>query len=105
MKWLERKGLEERIRQGVRDYPVTLLLGPRQCGKTSLARRLGERRRATYFDLEDPETPLQAHVARAVLKDLRGLVIIDEIQRQPSLFELLRVLADRPGKPARFLIL
>jgi predicted AAA+ superfamily ATPase len=105
MKWVERNGLEERIERGIRDYPVTLLLGPRQCGKTSLARRIDERRDGAYFDLEDPETPLQAQVARAVLKDLRGLVIIDEIQRQPSLFELLRVLADRPKKPARFLIL
>lgn len=105
MKWLERKDLEGRIQRGIRDYPVTMLIGPRQCGKTSLARRVGERQSGTYFDLEDPETPLQAQVARAVLKDLRGLVIIDEIQRQPSLFELLRVLADRPKRPARFLIL
>jgi predicted AAA+ superfamily ATPase len=105
MKWVERKGLEQRILRIIRDYPVTLLLGPRQCGKTSLARRIGEREAGTYFDLEDPETPLQAQFARAVLKDLRGLVIIDEIQRQPSLFELLRVLADRPKRPAHFLIL
>ncbi len=105
MKWVQRKNLEQRIAQAIRDYPVTLLLGPRQCGKTSLARRIGEEQKGSYFDLEDPETPLHAEVARAVLKDLRGLVIIDEIQRQPSLFELLRVLADRPGRPARFLIL
>jgi predicted AAA+ superfamily ATPase len=105
MKWLQRKNLEQRILRAIRDYPVTLLLGPRQCGKTSLARRIGEQQQGSYFDLEDPETPLHAEVARAVLKDLRGLVIIDEIQRQPSLFELLRVLADRPRRPARFLIL
>jgi uncharacterized protein len=105
MKWVQRKSLEQRISRAIRDYPVTLLLGPRQCGKTSLARRIGEQQKGSYFDLEDPETPLHAEVARAILKDLRGLVIIDEIQRQPSLFELLRVLADRPGRPARFLIL
>lgn len=105
MKWVERENLELRILRAIRDYPVTLLLGPRQCGKTSLARRISEQQKGSYFDLEDPETPLHAEVARAVLKDLRGLVIIDEIQRQPSLFELLRVFADRPGRPARFLIL
>lgn len=105
MKWLERETLEQRILRAIRDYPVTLLLGPRQCGKTSLARRISEQQKGSYFDLEDPETPLHAEVARAVLKDLRGLVIIDEVQRQPSLFELLRVLADRPRRPARFLIL
>lgn len=105
MKWIERAVLEQRIRNAVRDYPVTLLLGPRQCGKTSLARRLAQGRKGTYFDLEDPDTALQPLVAGAMLKDLRGLVIIDEIQRQPALFALLRVLADRKPLPARFLIL
>jgi len=105
MKWIERQSLEQRILSTVRDYPVTLLLGPRQCGKTSLARKIAAKRKGTCFDLEDPQTPLQPEVARTVLKDLRGLVVIDEIQRQPSLFELLRVLADRRPLPARFLIL
>ncbi|MFH0802592.1 MAG: ATP-binding protein [bacterium] len=105
MKWIERKSLETRIAAAIKDYPVTLLLGPRQCGKTSLARRLSEGKKGFYFDLEDPEVPLKPEVARAVLKDLRGLVVIDEIQRQASLFELLRVLADRRPLPARFLIL
>jgi hypothetical protein len=105
MKWIERKSLEQRISAAIRDYPVALLLGPRQCGKTSLARRIAKGRQGTYFDLEDPETPLKPDVARAVLKDLKGLVVLDEIQRQPELFALLRVLADRRPLPARFLIL
>ncbi|MCU0722321.1 MAG: ATP-binding protein [Planctomycetes bacterium] len=105
MKWLERSGLEDRVARALRDFPVALLQGPRQCGKTSLARRIAERRRGALFDLEDPETPLRPEAAAAVLKDLRGLVVIDEIQRQPGLFPLLRVLADRDPLPARFLIL
>lgn len=82
-----------------------LLVGPRQCGKTTLARsaELGTRR--THFDLEDPATPLLPEVARQVLAPLRGLVVIDEFQRRPALFELLRVLSDRRPLPARFLIL
>ena len=60
MKWLERSDLEQRILRAIRDYPVTMLLGPRQCGKTSLALRVGDRQAGTYFDLEDPETLLQA---------------------------------------------
>jgi predicted AAA+ superfamily ATPase len=85
--------------------PVAALLGPRQCGKTTLARMIGDRLSATVFDLEDPidrarlEHPLQA------LGNLEGLVILDEIQRQPELFELLRVLVDRPDNSARFLVL
>jgi len=54
MKWIERKSLEQRISAAIRDYPVALLLGPRQCGKTSLARRIAKGRQGTYFDLEDP---------------------------------------------------
>jgi len=55
--------------------------------------------------LEDPECPLKSEIAKQVLKDLRGLVVIDEFQRQPGLFPLLRVLADRPENPAQFLVL
>jgi predicted AAA+ superfamily ATPase len=58
-----------------------------------------------YFDLEDPETPLKPEIAKLVLKDLKGLIIIDEFQRQPELFPLLRVFSDRRPLPARFLIL
>lgn len=82
-----------------------LLLGPRQCGKTTLARWIHEARRGSYFDLEDPRTPLRPEIAGEVLAPLRGLVVIDEFQRQPRLFELIRVLVDRRPLPARFLIL
>jgi predicted AAA+ superfamily ATPase len=62
-------------------------------------------REGRFFDLEDPETPLQADRAKTTLKDLSGLIVIDECQRQPEMFPLLRVLADRRPLPARFLIL
>ncbi len=86
-------------------YPVTMLLGPRQCGKTTIAREISRLQKASYFDLEDPETPLKPEMARLVLQNLTGLVIIDEFQRQPELFPLLRVLADRTPDIAHFLIL
>jgi predicted AAA+ superfamily ATPase len=88
-------------------YPVVALLGPRQCGKTTLARMAAEHfdGPVTRFDLEDPTDLAALTAPKLALQDLRGLVIIDEIQRSPDLFTTLRVLADRPEKPARFLIL
>ena len=88
--------------------PVVGLLGPRQCGKTTLARAYAERHpelSVTRFDLEDPLDLAALANPRLALQDLGGLVIIDEIQRAPELFPLLRVLVDRPQNPARFLVL
>ena len=95
--------LEERLRR----YPVVAILGARQIGKTTLARQLVERVTGptTFFDLEDPYDLARLGEPRLVLEGLRGLVVIDEIQLRPDLFAILRVLADRPGLPARFLIL
>ena len=88
-------------------FPAVAILGPRQIGKTTLARQFAERvpGPVTRFDLEDAR-----HVARledplGALEPLRGLVVLDEIQRRPELFPALRVLLDRPDNPARFLIL
>lgn len=105
MRFVPRPHLQRRIEAAIRRSAVTLLLGPRQCGKTTLARRISALREATFFDLEDPQTPLRPERAMLVLQQLRGLVIIDEFQRQPQLFEALRVLADRRPLRARFLIL
>lgn len=88
--------------------PVVGLLGPRQCGKTTLARAYAECHSASSvirFDLEDPLDLAALGNPRLALQDLCGLVIIDEIQRAPELFPLLRVLVDRPQNPARFLVL
>lgn len=87
--------------------PVVALLGARQVGKSTLARELAKRRRgsAAFFDLESPADLARLEDPATLLGPLRGLVVLDEIQRRPELFPLLRVLADRPRRPARFLVL
>jgi predicted AAA+ superfamily ATPase len=84
---------------------VVVLTGPRQCGKTTLARELLEEDSVNYFDLEDPANLARLDEPMTALRPLKGLVVIDEIQRRPDLFPVLRVLSDRRGTPARFLIL
>ncbi len=93
------------VLEAFRVHPVAALLGPRQCGKTTLARTLAEQEPHTFFDLENPVDRQRLTSPMTALENLEGLVVIDEVQRQPSLFELLRVLVDRPGNAARFLIL
>jgi len=105
MKKVPRYRLLESVERELGRFPVVLLLGPRQCGKTTLAREIAEIRGAHYYDLEDPENPLLPESAGITLRALNGLVVIDEFQRMPQLFNLLRVLADRRPLPARFLIL
>jgi len=104
---VERGPQLERIRWLFRTFPVVALLGARQVGKTWLAERLGARGfgQVTRFDLENPADLGRLAEPLLALEELRGLVIIDEIQRRPELFPVLRVLSDRPRRPARFLIL
>ena len=80
------------------------LLGPRQCEKTTLARMIADREPCEFFDLEDPVDRSRLSAPMTTLQKLSGLVVIDEVQRLPDLFELLRVLVDRPENPARFLL-
>ena len=84
---------------------IVALVGPRQCGKTTLARQLLSPESVGYFDLEDPTDLSRLDEPMTALSDLRGLIVIDEVQRRPDLFPILRVLADRSGNRARFLIL
>ncbi|MEF8723071.1 MAG: AAA family ATPase [Candidatus Accumulibacter delftensis] len=97
----------DHLTQGLSQFPVLALLGPRQVGKTTRARQLA----ATWqgpvrlFDCEDPDDQARLADPAFVLRPLTGLVILDEIQMRPDLFPLLRVLADRTATPARFLIL
>jgi len=85
--------------------PVTALLGPRQCGKTTLARMLAQGQETHYFDLESPADRQRLQNPELLLGSLSGLVVMDEIQLLPEIFSVLRVLVDRPGHAARYLIL
>ena len=95
----------DRIRKALGRGPVVMLLGPRQIGKSTLAQQLLPRTDPQYFDLELPGTQHLMNNPYTTLEGLRGLVVIDEAQRAPGLFPVLRALADRPRKPARFLLL
>ena len=102
---IARSGLVESVRQALSRSRVVALLGPRQCGKTTLAAQLLEPDSANYFDLEDPASLARLDEPMTALRGMKGLVVIDEVQRRPDLFPVLRVLADRVPLPARFLIL
>ncbi len=93
------------LQAALRRSPVTAILGPRQCGKTTLARQVAEGGAADFFDLSSPSDQRRLENAEYVLGRVRGLAVIDEVQLRPDLFPVLRVLADRPGHRARFLIL
>ncbi|MBK7114753.1 MAG: ATP-binding protein [Proteobacteria bacterium] len=101
-----RRELVDQVRRGLRHAPAVALLGPRQCGKSTLARWLSAQHGGgTYFDLENPADLQALAEPMTTLSPLRGLIVIDEIQRRPELFPVLRVLLDRRPIRARFLIL
>lgn len=102
---IDRVHLKKLIQEKLESNRVVALLGPRQCGKTTLAREFVPPNSINYFDLEDPLSLALLDQPMTTLQDLTGLVVIDEIQRRPDLFPILRVLADRTPLPARFLIL
>ncbi|MFM1881769.1 MAG: hypothetical protein RJA05_178 [Planctomycetota bacterium] len=93
------------IQRALRRSPIALLLGPRQCGKTTLAREFVHPGSERYFDLESPSDLARLDEPMTALAGLRGTVVIDEVQRRPDLFPMLRVLADRRPTKARFLVL
>jgi predicted AAA+ superfamily ATPase len=102
---LDRPIFLEKIAAALKRSPVAALLGPRQCGKTTLARMFAEGKPVTFFDLESAPDQRRLENPELVLGALKGLVVLDEIQKIPSLFEVLRVLVDRPENRAHFLIL
>jgi predicted AAA+ superfamily ATPase len=102
---IARKRLLTTIEERFRSNPVVLLLGPRQSGKTTLARAFAGPRSAEFFDLEAARDFDRLNEPMLALEPLRGWVVLDEAQLRPELFRSLRVLADRRPLPARFLVL
>jgi len=108
MEEIARERLLQEVEIRLAESPITILLGARQTGKTTLAHRVAKRRRdqVRFFDLEVAADRMAfATMPEAVLSKATGLVVLDEVQRMPGLFEVLRPLADRPSTPARFLLL
>ncbi len=102
---IHREALLNQIRTALGRSRVVTLLGPRQAGKTTLARQLAEEQNGVLFDLENPVDLARLEAPTLVLGSLRGLVVLDEVQQRPDLLPLLRVLADRVPLPATFLLL
>jgi len=104
---IQRRRQQKRLKQHLARNPVVAILGARQVGKTTLAQALIKDvgKPATVFDLERRQDLARLDDPELALQDLRGVVVLDEIQRRPELFPTLRVLADRPRRPARFLVL
>ena len=103
---INREKCINKVKTGFDRSVIVSMLGPRQCGKTTLARMITENiDDCHYFDLEHPRDVAKLQNPVLVLEELTGLVILDEIQQMPGLFPLLRVLADREESPAKFLLL
>jgi predicted AAA+ superfamily ATPase len=104
---IDRAWQRARVTSRLRTSPVVAILGARQVGKSTLARSVAWRwpGASTAFDLEDAADLARLADPALALRGRQGLVVIDEIHRRPDLFPTLRVLADRPGRPARFLVL
>lgn len=104
--YLGRSFFEQQIAESIQRNPVTAILGPRQCGKTTIARKIAEAYESVMFDLEDPvDFELLSVSPKIFLEQQKGLVVIDEAQRMPDLFPILRVLADQTDSGRKFLLL
>ena len=102
---LTRKTHQEAIATALNRSPVTAILGPRQCGKTTIAKEIATSQPSHYFDLESPSDQQRLQNPELFLESLSGLVVLDEIQRLPALFDVLRVLVDRQDHQCTYLIL
>ena len=102
---IDRPWFKNRITNALRRSRAVAILGARQCGKSTLARQISADPQATYFDLEDPEHAARLSNPKLALARCKGLVVIDEAQRRPEVYPVLRVLLDREPLPAKFLLL
>jgi uncharacterized protein len=103
---IDRPSFIDEIKISIRNNPITAIMGPRQCGKTTLARAIAQTTDSIIFDLEDPtDFELLLENPKMILQQQKGLVVIDEVQRNPDFFPLLRVLADETDSQRKFLIL
>jgi predicted AAA+ superfamily ATPase len=102
---IERKLIFDRINAGIKKNPVTALLGPRQCGKTTIARAVAGKFKSLYFDLENPLDEAKLNRPQLIFDSFSGIIVLDEIQRKPDLLPLLRVYSDKKPLKVRFLIL
>lgn len=109
MKIIDRLFYKKTILNGFKNYSILALLGPRQCGKTTLAGELGKAKRKGikihYFDMENPLDLAKMENPMLTLDELSGLIVIDEIQRRKDLFTVLRVLVDKHKEKQRYLVL
>lgn len=104
--YLNREVFEQQIRDSIQNNPITTILGPRQCGKTTIARKIAESYASVLIDLEDPaDFELVSVSPKAFLEQQKDLVVIDEAQRMPELFPILRVLAAQKKAGRKFLLL
>jgi len=101
------RSIEHGVIKAISHFPVTAIIGPRQCGKSTLAKRITQNRPQTvYLDLERPSDLQKLNDAEWFLSTQKGkLICIDEIQRKPEIFPLLRSLVDEWGSAGCFLIL
>ncbi|HBR15810.1 MAG TPA: hypothetical protein DD723_09790 [Candidatus Omnitrophica bacterium] len=102
---IKRTKYKKHIKEALGRSRAVALLGPRQCGKTTLAREIVDKDSPNYFDLEDPSSLMGLADPKTTLASLQDIIVIDEVQRRPDLFPILRVLLDRTPLPAKFLIL
>lgn len=103
---IERQSYIEQLHKALGRSPVVALLGPRQCGKTTLAKAIAAQWQvADYFDLESIQDQNRLQNPEMVLGAAEGLVVIDEVQLLPGLFAVLRSIVDRPDCRATFLVL
>ena len=102
---IDRKRYRDRVFKALSRSRAVCLLGPRQCGKSTLAREIANERPSHYFDLEDPGDEARLSNPKLTLERYTGLIVIDEVQLMPEIFSVLRVLIDRSASERQFLLL